>query len=112
MIQAEIPVNVAYQDDRAFAFHDINPQAPVHVLIVPKRHIAGVAQVTETDAADVGYLFVVAAKLARELGVETSGYRTVFNVGEHAGQSVHHLHLHLVGGKPMGWPPFPVTGHL
>lgn len=111
MIQGEIPVKIAYQDDRAFAFHDMNPQAPVHVLIIPKRHIAGVAQVTEADAGDVGYLFAVAAKLARELGVEASGYRTVFNIGEHAGQSVHHLHLHLVGGKPMGWPPFPVTSH-
>jgi histidine triad (HIT) family protein len=107
MIRGEVPVKIAYQDERAFAFHDINAQAPVHVLIVPKRHIPGVAQVTGADAADVGYLFAVAAKLGREFNIETSGYRTVFNVGPDAGQSVHHLHLHLLGGKPMGWPPFP-----
>lgn len=107
MLKGEIPAQKAYEDDRAFAFHDINPQAPVHLLIIPKRHIVGVAQVTDEVAADVGHLFTVAAKLGRELGIEESGYRTVFNVGPHAGQTVHHLHLHLVGGKPMGWPPFP-----
>ena len=107
IIKGEIPSKKAYEDDRALAFHDINPQAPVHVLIIPKRHIAGVNTVTDADAADVGHLFVVAGKLGRELGVETSGYRAVCNVGPDAGQTVPHLHLHLVGGKPMGWPPFP-----
>lgn len=107
MIRGEIPAKKVYEDDGAFAFHDINPQAPVHVLIVPKQHIVGVAEITDENAAAVGHLFAVAAKLGRELGVEQSGYRTVFNVGPDAGQTVHHLHLHLVGGKPMGWPPFP-----
>lgn len=107
MLKGEIPAKKVYEDDRAFAFHDINPQAPVHVLIIPKRHIVGVTEVSDADAADVGHLFTVAAKLARELGVAESGFRTVFNAGPDAGQTVHHLHLHLVGGKPMGWPPFP-----
>jgi histidine triad (HIT) family protein len=107
IIRGDIPAKKAYEDDRAFAFHDINPQAPVHVLIIPKRHIAGVEAVSDEFAADVGHLFTVAAQLGRELGVAASGYRTVCNVGGDAGQTVPHLHVHLVGGKPMGWPPFP-----
>ncbi len=107
IIRGEIPSKKVYEDERAFAFEDINAQAPVHVLIIPKKHIVGVAEVTDEQSSEVGHLFVVAAKLGRELGVEQTGYRTVFNVGADAGQTVHHLHLHLVGGKPLGWPPFP-----
>lgn len=107
IIKGEIPSKKAYEDDRTFAFHDINPAAPVHILIIPKRHIAGVNTVTDAESADVGHLFTVAAQLAREHEVEDSGYRTIFNTGPDAGQSVHHLHLHVIGGKPMGWPPFP-----
>ena len=104
IIKGETPSKKVYEDDRSFAFQDINPQAPTHILIVPKRHIRGLKEATADDAADVGYCHVVAAKLARERGIE-NGYRTVLNVGPGAGQSVFHLHVHLIGGRRLGWPP-------
>lgn len=100
----EIPAELLYEDDRAIAFRDINPQAPTHILVVPRKPIPSVADIGEEDAALVGHLFVVARQLAEREGLE-SGYRLVFNVGPHAGQSVDHLHLHLLGGRPMHWPP-------
>ena len=104
IINREIPSDIVYEDERALAFNDINPQAPVHVLIIPKKHIAGVAQMGEEDTEIVGYLQLVAAKLAAERGV-TDGYRVVVNSGPGAGQSVMHLHYHLLGGRPLTWPP-------
>ena len=106
-IRREIPTSVVYEDDRAFAFRDINPQAKTHVLVVPKRHVASIDTVAAEDEAEVGHLFAVAAKIAAQEGLK-NGYRTVINCGDDAGQTVYHLHLHLVGGAPMGWPPFPV----
>jgi len=104
MIAGHIPTKKAYEDDKTFAFHDINPQAPTHILIVPKKHIAGLKEATPEDAEIIGYCQLVAAKLARERDIE-NGYRTVYNVGHGAGQSVFHLHLHLLGGRKLSWPP-------
>ena len=104
IIAGQIPSKKVYEDERAYAFEDINPQAPTHVLIIPKRHVAGLKEAQAEDAEIIGYCHLVAAKLARERGIE-DGYRTVFNVGPHAGQSVFHLHLHLLGGRSLKWPP-------
>jgi histidine triad (HIT) family protein len=104
MIAGQIPTKKVYEDEKAFAFQDINPQAPTHILIVPKKHIVGLKEATREDAEIIGYCQVVAAKLARERDIE-NGYRTVYNVGPGAGQSVFHLHLHLLGGRKLSWPP-------
>jgi histidine triad (HIT) family protein len=93
-----------YEDEKVYAFEDIRPQAPTHVLIIPKKHIRGLKEAQPEDAEIIGYCHLVAAKLARERGIE-DGYRTVFNVGPRSGQSVFHLHLHLLGGRDMRWPP-------
>lgn len=104
IIDGKIPAKKVYEDDRTFVFEDIRPQAPTHVLIIPKRHIVGLDQASEADADIIGYCQLVAAKIARERKLER-GYRTVLNVGPDSGQSVFHLHLHLLGGRPMTWPP-------
>jgi histidine triad (HIT) family protein len=104
IIDREIPAKIAHEDDETFAFHDISPQAPVHVLIIPKRPIPSVDAVLPEHAAELGRLFVVARKLAVELGL-ADGYRLVVNCGRDGGQSVDHLHMHLLGGRPLTWPP-------
>jgi histidine triad (HIT) family protein len=104
LIAGDVPTKKVYEDDRVFVFEDINPQAPTHVLIVPKRHIKGLKEATAEDAEILGYCQLVAAKLAKQRGLE-DGYRTVYNVGPRAGQSVFHLHLHLLGGRDLRWPP-------
>jgi len=104
MISGQIPTKKAYEDEKVFAFQDINPQAPTHILIVPKKHISGLQEATTGDAETIGYLHIVAAQIARDRNIE-SGYRTVFNVGPGAGQSVFHIHLHLLGGRTLKWPP-------
>ncbi len=104
ILSGEIPAKKVYEDDRAFAFEDINPQAPTHVLIIPKKHVIGLKEAGEADAELLGYCQLVAAKIARQRGIE-DGYRTVYNVGPKAGQSVFHLHLHLLGGRDLRWPP-------
>ncbi len=104
IVSGQLPAKKAYEDDRTFASHDLHPGAPTHVLIVPKRHLAGLPEAAPADEALLGHLQLVAARLAGELGLE-HGYRTVINVGPHAGQSVRHLHLHLLGGRAMAWPP-------
>jgi histidine triad (HIT) family protein len=104
IIAGEIPTKKVYEDDRVFAFEDINSQAPTHVLIIPKKHIVGLKEAKPEDAEIIGYCQLMAAKIARERRIE-NGYRTVYNVGPGAGQSVFHLHLHLLGGRPLGWPP-------
>nr|WP_317399715.1 histidine triad nucleotide-binding protein [uncultured Gemmiger sp.] len=101
----EVPSNKLYEDDTLLAFYDIDPQAPVHFLIIPKQHIASAAALTEDDAALLGHVFAVAAKLCRDLGVEEKGYRIVSNVGEDGGQSVKHLHFHVLAGRSLAWPP-------
>ena len=100
----QIPSKVVYEDDEVFAFEDIGPQAPTHVLIIPRRHIASLEEATPEDQAVLGKLQLIAAQLARKLNLR-EGYRTVVNNGSGAGQSVFHLHLHLLGGRPFRWPP-------
>lgn len=106
IIDKEIPADIVYEDDKALAFKDINPQAPVHLLIIPKKPIASVNDIEEQDAALVGHLYIVAAKLAEQHGFAKDGYRCVMNCNEHGGQTVYHIHLHLLAGKPLGWPPY------
>ena len=96
---------LVYEDDTVAAFDDLNPQAPVHVLLVPKKHIEKLADVKPDEAAMVGHILEVASAIAAERGVAGAGYRVVVNNGRAAGQSVDHLHFHLLGGRPLGWPP-------
>ncbi len=104
IVRREAPARIIYQDEEVTAFHDARPQAPVHVLIVPNRHIVGVAQTQMEDAPLLGKLLVIARQLAEELKI-TDGYRLVVNSGPLSGQSVFHLHVHLLGGRPLRWPP-------
>lgn len=105
IIAREIKGSIVYEDDRVLAFNDINPQAPTHVLLVPKRHIASLNDLTPEDDALVGELTRRAAAIARDRGISAGGYRTVFNTNRDAGQTVFHIHLHLLGGRGMHWPP-------
>lgn len=104
IIDKQIPATIAYEDDLCLAFHDINAQAPTHVLIIPKKVIRTHADLTDADAAVMGHIHLVAVKLAKQLGLD-AGYRLVINCEEQAGQTVPHLHMHLMGGRAMGWPP-------
>lgn len=101
----EIPANVVRQDEDTVAFRDIDPKAPTHVLVIPRRHIPSINVLTPEDAALVGKLFLVAREIARDDGVAESGYRMVINAGANAGQSVDHVHLHILGGRGLAWPP-------
>jgi histidine triad (HIT) family protein len=103
--QGDIPAEIVYQDDHVVAFRDLNPQAPVHVLVIPRRHIATINDLEPGDAELVGRLYLAAQKLAAEAGMATRGYRTVMNCNSEAGQSVYHLHLHVLAGRAMHWPP-------
>ncbi len=105
IIRREIPADIVHETDRVLAFRDINPVAPVHILIIPKRPIVSIAGAVSTDAELLGELMLAAAEIARKEGLESDGYRVVTNSGAHAGQTVFHLHLHLIGGRPMAWPP-------
>ena len=105
IVAGQIPAGVVYEDEHAVAFRDINPQAPVHVLVIPREHIASLNDAEQTDAARLGHLLRVAARVAREQGVERGGYRTVINSGADAGQSVFHIHVHVLGGRHLAWPP-------
>ena len=101
--EGQIPSNKVYEDEVCFAFYDIDPQAPTHFLVIPKPHIASVAEVTEDNSAVVAHIFAVISKVTKQLGLES--YRVVSNIGEQAGQSVHHLHFHVLSGRDMTWPP-------
>jgi histidine triad (HIT) family protein len=100
-----IPSQIVYQDDDVVAFTDINPQAPIHILLIPRQHIASMTELTLKDGPILAKLFVTAQKLAHEKGIDESGYRLVTNMGPDAGQSVFHLHFHLLGGRALSWPP-------
>ena len=104
IIDGEIPADIVYEDDRCLAFHDVNPQAPTHVLIIPRREIPALSDLTDEDEALAGHLLIVAVQLAAKLGL-TDGFRTVINCGRDGGQSVDHLHVHLLGGRSLSWPP-------
>jgi histidine triad (HIT) family protein len=105
IVAREIPAAIVYEDDLVVAFRDIKPQAPTHVLIVPKKPIARIDEAKPEDHAVLGHLLLKAAAVARELGLDKSGYRLVFNNGPDAGEAVPHLHCHILGGRKMGWPP-------
>lgn len=105
IIAREIPAKIIWEDDEAIAFHDVNPQAPIHVLIVPKKVIPGLRNATDADGSNLGKLLLVARDLAKKLGIEESGYRVVINSGPDAGESVPHLHVHLLGKRALAWPP-------
>jgi histidine triad (HIT) family protein len=105
IINREIPASIVYEDERVLAFNDINPQAPTHVLVVPKRHIDSLNELAPGDDQIVGEVVRRAAAIAAERGVSASGFRTVFNTNREAGQTVFHIHLHLLGGRSMHWPP-------
>jgi histidine triad (HIT) family protein len=101
----EIPARKAYEDDDVYAFHDINPQAPTHILVIPRKHIPSLDDIDAIDSAIVGTVVARAAQLARDLQLTSEGYRLVANTGAAAGQTVFHIHFHLLGGRNFGWPP-------
>ena len=105
IVDRQAPAKIVFEDETAVAFEDAHPQAPVHLLVVPRRHLPSLKEATAEDEPLLGHLFTVAANLARERGLETKGYRTVINNGSGAGQSVFHLHVHVLGGRVFRWPP-------
>lgn len=105
IIDKEIPAEIVYEDDDVLAFNDIDPQAPIHVLIIPKREIRTLNDLTPEDSDILGKLFMTAKKIAKDKGIEKEGYRFVFNCNEKAGQTVFHVHGHLLGGRKLNWPP-------
>lgn len=105
IIDGEIPADKVYEDNEILAFKDVNPQAPFHALVIPKKEIPSVAAASDTDTALLGKLLLVAAQVARDAGLEDDGYRLVTNIGDDGGQSVHHLHIHVLGGRSLTWPP-------
>lgn len=105
IIDKEIPANIVYEDDRIIAFHDLNPVSPVHVLIIPKLHIDSLNMLDSENVEDVAYLLTKVKDIAKELGIDESGYRIVTNTGVEGGQTVSHIHFHLTGGRQMKWPP-------
>jgi histidine triad (HIT) family protein len=105
IVDNTIPARKVYEDDQCLAFEDINPQAPVHLLVIPKRHLSSLEDVRETDTALIGHLMMICAKMANGRKIGGSGYRVVANTGPQAGQSVFHLHFHLLGGRRFEWPP-------
>lgn len=102
IIAGELPADIVFQDDRVTAFRDINPQAPTHILIVPNKEIPTVNDISHDDEAVLGHMLIVAKLIAEQQGIASSGYRLLINCGEHGGQEVYHLHLHLLGGRPLG----------
>lgn len=104
ILRKEIPVNIVYEDQLCLAFRDISPQAPIHILIIPKKHIPKLADATPEDHALLGHLLIKTKEIADSEGL-TNGYRTVINTGEDGGQTVYHLHIHLLGGRSLSWPP-------
>jgi histidine triad (HIT) family protein len=105
ILAGDIPSDKVYEDELAYAFRDINPQAPMHVLIVPREHIESLNDAAPGDEAVLGHLLRLASKIANQQGIAENGFRTVINTGAESGQSVWHLHLHVLGGRPMHWPP-------
>ncbi len=105
IIQREIPADILYEDDELLAFSDVNPQAPVHFLVIPKQRIPSINEIRPGQAALIGRMVLVAKQIAADKGIAEDGYRLVMNCNDHGGQTVFHIHLHVLGGRPMGWPP-------
>lgn len=105
IVAGDIDADIVYQTDQLLAFRDLNPQAPTHVLIIPRRHVATINDIAVADATEVGLLFAAAARIAEDEGIAADGYRVVMNCNAAAGQTVFHLHLHLLGGRNLSWPP-------
>ncbi len=105
ILRGEIPADVVYEDDRCMAFRDVNPQAPVHILVIPKNAIVGIQGVSGDQGSLLGHLMLIAAEVARIEGISETGYRCVINAGPDGGQEVQHLHVHVLGGRRMSWPP-------
>lgn len=105
IINKDIPSDVVYEDEDVLAFNDINPQAPIHVLIIPKKHIATINDANDEDEKSLGKIILTAKKIAAKLGVNDNGYRLVYNVNQDGGQEVYHIHLHLLAGRQLSWPP-------
>ena len=105
ILDGEIPCDAVYEDDRCLAFRDIAPQAPVHVLVIPRKPLRGISAATADDAPLLGHLMWVASEVARKEGLDAHGYRLIVNDGSQGGQSVPHLHIHVLGGRPLAWPP-------
>lgn len=106
IVAGDIPADIVYESDTALAFRDINPQAPSHVLVIPRKHISTINDIGVDDETLIGSLYTAAREIAAAEGIAEDGYRAVMNCNESAGQSVFHIHLHVLGGKRMGWPPF------
>jgi histidine triad (HIT) family protein len=105
IINREIPAKIVFEDEQCLAFRDVNPQAPTHILLIPKKEIKTMNDLTAEDATLMGHLMTVVPKIAKQEGIAENGYRVVINTNAHAGQTVYHLHLHILGGRPMTWPP-------
>lgn len=105
IVAGEIPAKVVFEDDQVLAFEDLNPQAPTHVLVIPKQHIATLNELTMETAPVVGHMAHVAAQIARDRGFAENGYRTVMNCNKDGGQTVYHIHMHVLGGRALSWPP-------
>ena len=105
IINREIPADIIYEDDEILAFNDINPQAPIHILIIPKKEIKTINDIHSEDTAIIGKLFLIAKKIAKQVDISEDGYRVVMNCNEYGGQSDYHIHLHLIGGRKLSWPP-------
>lgn len=105
IVSQQVPGRLVYEDDRVLAFEDINPQAPIHILVIPKKHFHTALEITSLEAELIGHIFIVINKIAGEKGVADSGFRVVLNCGRGGGQTVYHLHFHLLGGRQMRWPP-------
>ncbi len=105
IIEGEIPADVVFEDEHCLAFRDVNPQAPIHILMIPKKEIKSLADSTTANQELLGYLLIKCAQVARQLDLDSQGYRVVTNTGRDGGQSVEHLHFHILGGRPLSWPP-------
>ena len=105
IINGSIPCDMIYEDELVVSFRDINPEAPIHVLIVPKKHISSINDITEVDSTLIGHIFNIGKNIAKELNISDDGYRIVTNCGVHGGQTVQHIHFHLLGGRNLSWPP-------
>ena len=105
IINGEIPSKKIYEDEKVYAFYDINPEAPVHFLVIPKEHIAGANEINEKNCEVISHIFIVINKLVRDLGIDKDGYRIVNNCGKLGGQTVGHIHFHVLGGRQLAWPP-------